>query len=142
MMSYTKRTDIPVQAGEIALELDDGNLVAVQCPAERNPQSNSMVFTSSARWIDAAGAQKFDPAGRAVATAKTHNAGNEQVAALGASVIVRECLYLVSGEPLTPDPDHPEINLLMFGADNIAQCSIRNAIASASVAAPDASAVL
>lgn len=142
MMSYTKRTDIPVQAGEIALELDDGNLVAVQCPAERNPQSNSMVFTPRARWIGVDGEQRRDPAGREVITTKTHNASPEQVSALGASVIVRECLYLVSGEPLTPDPDHPEINMMMFGADNIAQCSIRNAIASASVAAPDASDVL
>lgn len=141
-MSYTKRTDIPVQTGEIALQLDDGHLIAVQCPVARDPQSNTPIFTPRARWIDATGTQKCDLSGRAVITTKTHSASNDQVTALSANVIVRECLYLVCGEPLTPDPAHPEINLMMFGADNIVQCSIRNAIASASVAAPDASDVL
>ena len=141
-MSYTKRTDIPVQSGEVALELDGGNLVAAQCQVSRDPQSNNSIFNTSARWVDADGVQRSDPSGRSVVTAKTHSASTEQVAALTVNSIVRECLFLVLGEPLTPDPTHPEINMMMFSADNIVQCSIRNAIASASVAAPDASDVL
>ena len=141
-MTYEKRTDIPLPAGEVALQLDDGNLVAVCCPVSRDPQSNNPIFSACARWIDATGAQRLDGAGRAVTTAKTHTSSNEQVAELGADVIVRECSYLVIGEPLTPDAAHPETNVMKFGADNIAQCSIRNAIASASVTAPDASDVL
>ena len=109
---------------------------------QRDPLSNTPIFAASARYIDATGAQQHDAAGRSIITTITHAASADQVAALTASVIVRECLYLVLGEALTPDPDHPETNMLMFSADNIAQCSIRNAIASASVAAPDASDVL
>jgi len=141
-MSYTKRTDVSVLDGEVAIELDDGNLVAAQCPMSRDPLSNTPIFSPRARWIDATGAQRVDASGRPVITLNTHSASNEQVAALGTSVIVRECLYLVLGEPLTVDPAYPDINLMKFSADNIAQCSIRNAIASASVTAPDASAVL
>lgn len=81
----------------------------------------------------------MDGSGRPVTTTKTHNAPAEQVASLTASVIVRECLYLVLGEPLTASGD---TNVMMFSVDNIVQCSIRNAIASACVTAPDASAVL
>lgn len=141
-MSYTKRADIDLPAGEIAVELDDGNLVAAQCLVSRDPQSNTPIFSARARWIDGAGVQRLDPSGRAVMTAKTHSATNEQVAALTASVMVRECLFLVLGELITPDPAYPDTSLMKFGADNIAQCSIRNAIASASVTAPDASDVL
>jgi hypothetical protein len=141
-MSYTKRPDIALPSGETVVELDDGNLVAVQCPVARDPQSNATVFSAAARWIDASGAQRMDDAGHMVATAKTHSANAEQITALGANVIARECLYLVLGEPLTPDPEYPELNLMKFSTANIAQCSIRNAIASASVAAPDAGEVL
>lgn len=141
-MSYTKRTDVPVQEGEVAVELDDGNLIAVQCPMSRDPLSNTPIFSPRARWVAADGSQRTDSSGRAVITLKTHSASNEQVAALGASVIVRECLYLVLGEPLTVDSSCPDTNVMKFGADNIAQCSIRNAIASASVTAPDAGEVL
>ena len=141
-MTYEKRPDIALPTGEVALQLDDGNLVAAQCRVSRDPQSNNSIFAASARWVDAAGAQRIDASGRTVATAKTHSASTEQVVALTVNSIVRECLFLVLGEPLTPDPEHPEINVMKFSADNIAQCSIRNAIASASVAAPDASDVL
>lgn len=141
-MGYTKRTDVPVLDGEVAIELDDGNLVAAQCPMSRDPLSNMPIFSPRARWVAADGSQRTDSAGRAVTTLKTHSASNEQVTALGASVVVRECLYLVLGEPLTVDPAYPDTNLMKFGTDNIAQCSIRNAIASASVTAPNASAVL
>jgi hypothetical protein len=55
---------------------------------------------------------------------------------------VKECLLLVLGEPLTPDPADASVTLLRFSGDNIAQCSIRNAIAAASVTAPAAQEVL
>jgi hypothetical protein len=142
-MSYTKPTGIPCEAAETVVQLDDSAAyVAVQCITQRDPLSNTPIFAASARYIDATGAQQHDAAGRSIITTITHAASADQVAALTASVIVRECLYLVLGEALTPDPDHPETNMLMFSADNIAQCSIRNAIAAAAVNAPDAGEVL
>ena len=73
-MSYTKRTDVPCEPGELVVELDDGNLVAAQCPVTRDPQSNNVIFAPRARWIAADGTQKADGSARAVITANTHNA--------------------------------------------------------------------
>lgn len=148
-MSYDKRTDIPCEPGELVVELKDpadptasGPLVAVQCPATRNPQSNNLVFSPRARWIDASGAQQTDAAGAAVITSCTFNATAEKLAALSADTISRECLLLVLGEALTADPSVPEVNLLRLGGNDVAQRSIRNAIAAASAVAPAASEVL
>lgn len=80
--------------------------------------------------------------GHAVITSLRHASNADELASLTADVIARECLYLVLGEPLTANPNVSGSTLVPFSADNVAQQSIRNAIASASVTAPDASAVL
>jgi hypothetical protein len=66
----------------------------------------------------------------------------DDVTSLTPGAIVRECLYLVLGEPLTADTTTPDVTLIAWSADVVAQCSIRNAIASASVVTPTASEVL
>lgn len=141
-MSYTKRTDIPCESAETVVQLDDTSaLVAVQCGAER-AMSNQVVFTPAARWIDATGVTKADGAGRNVAVVKSLSLSPEDVTRLTATAVVKECLLLVLGEPLTPDPADPSITLIPWSPALVAQCSIRNAIASASVTAPDAGEVL
>lgn len=141
-MSYTKRTDIPCAAIETVVQLDSGPLVAVQCPADRNGMSNMMVFSPAARWVDALGTTKLDSSGREVRVAQSLTISPDDVTRLGANVVTRECLMLVLGEPLTPDPAHPDVTLFPWSTALVAQCSIRNAIASASVTAPDAGEVL
>lgn len=141
-MSYTKQTGIPCAVGETVVEIDSGQLVAVQCPASRDPYTNMMVFMPAARLIDSAGKTQVDRVGRNVATATTYSAPPDEVTRMTADAVVRECLFLVLGEALTADPATPGVTLLKFSADNIAQCSIRNAIASANVAAPNAGEVL
>ena len=142
-MSYTKQTGVPCAPTETVVKLDDtGDLVAVQCTTRRDPLSNLTLFTPAARAIDASGAQRVDASGHAISTTIIHASSAAELAAVTADVLVRECLYLVLGEPLTESTATPGTTLLMASADNIAQCSIRNAIASASVTAPDASDVL
>lgn len=104
-MSYTKQTGIPCGADETVVKLDDiGALVAVRCPCERDPQSNMLVFTATARAINADGSQQSDALGRPVITALRHASSAEELASLTANVIARECLYLVLGESLTANP--------------------------------------
>lgn len=141
-MSYTKRTDTPCAAAETVVQLDSGQLVAVQCIASRTTGGDMLVFTASARWVDAQGVTQCDSNGREVSVAFPTTLSPEDVTRLGAGVITKECLMLVLGEPLTPDPDHPEVTVIRWAAALVAQCSIRNAIASASVTAPDAGEVL
>ncbi|WP_130617986.1 hypothetical protein [Dyella amyloliquefaciens] len=142
-MAYEKQTDIPCADGETVVKLlDIGELVAVQCPASRDDSTNMNLFAPSARWIDTTGATKTDPSGRKVSTVRTVSIAPGEVARLTPTVIVRECVCLVLGEPLTPDPDFPDLNLLKWGPDTVAQMSIRNAIAAASIAAPAAADVL
>jgi len=141
-MSYVKQTDIPCAAGETVVQLDTSDYIAVGCGAARNPNSNMMDFTPAARWIAQDGTQRLDAAGRPVTTQKVHSMPPDAVERITASAVVKECLLLVLGEALTPDPSNPDVTLLRFSADNITQCSIRNAIAAASVTAPPAQEVL
>ncbi|MEO7466712.1 MAG: hypothetical protein ABIV36_06855 [Sphingobium limneticum] len=145
-MSYEKRTDIGVLPGETAVQLDteSSDLVAVSCPSERDALSNTVNFSPRARWIDGAGVTRTDSAGRDVTTTLTHGMAADRVNELGSAVVVKECLLLVLGEPLTPDPEpeHAGVTLIPWSADVVARCSIRNAIASASVAVPSAGDVL
>lgn len=142
-MSYTKQTGIPCGSAETVVKLDDtGALVAVQCPCERDPQTNVLVFTAQARAIGADGTQQQDALGRAIITSLRHASNADELAALTADVIARECLYLVLGEPLTANPNITGATLVPFSAANVAQQSIRNAIAAATTAVPAASSVL
>lgn len=141
-MAYTKKTDLQCASGETVVLLDSGQYVAVQCTATRNADSNLMEFVPSARWIDETGVTKTDPAGKDVATVKTLTMSPDTVAAMTPDAVVKECLLLVLGETLTTDPNTPGVTLIQWSVDIISQCSIRNAIAAASVTAPAASEVL
>lgn len=142
-MAYTKQTDVPCASGETVVLLDSGHLVAVQCTATRNPSTNMIDLVPFARWIDAQGVTKADGNGSDVTTVKTVSMSPDDVARLGGADTVRkECQLLVLGEPLTLDPANAGMTIIPWSADVVAQCSIRNAIAAASVTAPAASDVL
>lgn len=142
-MAYEKQTDITCADAEIVVKLlDSDDLVAVQCTTSRNPDSNMSLFIPAARWIDEQGATQVDGGGRNVATVKTLSMSPADVNRLGADAVVKECLLLVLGEPLTADPSVEGATLLRWSDDVVAQCSIRNAIAAARVSAPAASDVL
>lgn len=112
-MSYTKRDDIPAQAGEIVIELDDGSLAAVVCT--RAASGNTVVFTATARAISSHGDALLTAAGEPIATVLTHHDRDPAAADL----IARDCLLAVLGEPVERVP---------WGADFLRDVSIRNAI--------------
>lgn len=142
-MSYTKREDITLDSGELVVQLGgSGDLVAVQCPVSRDPLYNQPIYEARARWIDEKGTARQDGSGREVVTILVHQSNADQVAALTSPVIVKECLLLVLGEALTQDPANEDLTIIPWGPMQVAQCSIRGAIAAASVTAPAASDVL
>lgn len=142
-MAYEKQTSIPVAEGETVVKLTDtGDLVAVQCPMSRDELTNRVIFMPAARWVDDHGATKADTAGRNVATVKTLSMSADDVTRVGRDATIRECLLLMLGEPLTPDPTTPDVTIIPWSADIVSQCSIRNAISAARVTAPAAADVL
>ncbi len=131
-MPYVKRSDIPVQAGEQAVELDTGALVAVCC--DRKRVDAGVCYHAQARAVDEAGATLLYPDGRAIATALKHSVPAETVETLTDDAITRECLLVVLGEPVSLFPWAPSL---------LASSSIRVSLAAAAVSGPaDAGAVL
>ncbi|MCD7096928.1 hypothetical protein [Stenotrophomonas sp. MMGLT7] len=128
-MSYSKRDDIPVQAGEQAVELDDGALVAVRCV--QSIDGSRLRFHATARAIDAAGAAVVDAAGTPVARELQHSDPDTT----RATAVARDCLLAVLGEPPAT---------VQWGAQYLLDVSIRQALALANIhpGAADAAALL
>lgn len=140
-MSYLKRNDIPVAAGELAVELDTGTLAAVRC--DRKRVDAGVCYFAQARAVDATGADLQDSAGRPVVTQFKHVVPVEQVDAIGDDAITRECLLAVMGEPLTPRNDGSGLALFPWPDAVLTGVSLRVSIAAAAVSgAADAGAVL
>ncbi len=115
-MSYMKRDDIPTEAGEQAVELDAGALVAVSCT--RSLHGDRLAFRVRAREIDGSAVREF------VHTAPAGGDSDE---------IARQCLLAALGEP----------NTLMLAPAVEASYSIRVAIEHAQSVGPvDAGAML
>lgn len=141
-MSYIKKPNIPARDGEMVVRLDDGNYVAVQCQAAADAVTQRVVFGPSARLVDSTGEPRQSSTQRPIETQATIPISASEVDRLTATAVVRECLLLVLGEPLTADPDHGGLTIIPWSSDFITQCSIRSAIAAASLTAPTASEVL
>lgn len=132
-MSYTKRNDVPVAAGEIAVELDSGDIVAVACIRKR--VDAGVCYHATARAIEADGTARLYPNGAPLQTGMKHGVSVERVETLTDDAIARECLLAVLGEPLQ--------GLFAWSDVNLSAWSIRVSIAAAAVSgAADAGAVL
>lgn len=131
-MAYTKRTDIPIQPGETAVELDTGALVAVRC--DRKGVDAGVSYHPQARAVDEAGVTLRDPLGRLIRTEFKHTLSVEKVDEHGDTAVTRECLFAVLGEATTVFAWSPEL---------LTAASIRRAIDASAVAGPaDPGAVL
>lgn len=132
-MSYTKRNDIPVADGEIGIELDTGDIIAVSCIRKR--VDSGVCYNAKARAINADGTARAYPDGRLLETEMKHSVSVERVETLTDDAIARECLLAVLGEPLQ--------GLFGWADVNLSAWSIRVSIAAAAVSgAADAGAVL
>lgn len=128
-MAYTKREDVPADAGSIVVELDTGELVAVRC--DRKRIDAGVCYHAIAQVVDAAGA----PVVPALRTETKRSMPVEMVDAIGDTVVSRDMLLVVLGE--TPQSSLHWADIQLSGA------SIRVTIAAAQVAgAADAGAVL
>lgn len=115
-MAYEKRDDVPVGPGEMAVELDTGELVALSC--RRDLLGGRLAFHVRARELDGPAVREF------VHTAPTGGDADETA---------RQCLLAALGEP----------NTLLLSPEVEASYSIRVAIAaSADVGPVDVGAML
>ena len=131
-MTYEKRPDVPVLPGEMAVELDSGDLVAAWC--ERKRVDAGLCYHARARAIDEDGVTLVDARGRLVQTEFKHSISVDKVAEKGDENVTRDILMLVLGEPVT---------VINWPEQARRDASIRVAIAAAAVTGTaDAGAVL
>jgi hypothetical protein len=130
-MSYTKRPDLPVVDGELAVELETGDLIAVRCNRKR--VDAGVCYHARARAIDEAGATRIDAAGRDLVTEFKHSVPVGTVDELGDGPITRECLLAVLGEPLTKRADGSGLALFPWADSMLTGVSIRVSIAAGQV---------
>lgn len=128
-MSYTKTDPQPsgLNAGETAVTLDDGTIVAVQASTTVQETSGCPVITATARAINADGTPKTAPDGSPIASTFHHTSNPAEITDAGGIAAVQRCVLMaVLGEPTAPlwqDPIH---------ATALANASIRTYLASAS----------
>jgi len=139
-MSYTKTDPQPsgLNAGETAVTLDDGTIVAVQATCTVQDTSGSPVIAAAARVIKADGSPITLPDGSPIASAFPHTSCPQEVTDAGGIEALQKCVLMaVLGEPTAPLWQDPS------AATMLANASIRTYLASAAHAGPvDAGALL
>jgi len=128
-MSYLKRPDVPVEAGETACEIAGGVLVAVRVEVSRDETTNVSVYQATARVVDGDGAAVLDANGKLLRSTATYAANAALVdATVGAFGVLREMALLVLGEPGTVQNGQPVIE---WSDDYRRDAAIATAIAAA-----------
>lgn len=139
-MSYVKTDPVPadLNAGETAVTLDDGTIVAVQAKSSVQETSGCPVIAATARAIKADGSPETLPDGSPIASAFQHTSCAQEITDAGGIDVVQKCVLMaVLGEPTTPLWKDPSASTMLSNA------SIRTALASAAHAGPvDAGALL
>lgn len=111
-MTYIKRSDLQPDEG-LVVELDAGDLVLVKQRVKPLSESLCPSIFVSATWVAENLQALLDSAGKPCAHVEfKHTASQFQQDVLTLPVVVRECLWLVLGEPLTlvaPEPPVPPI---------------------------------
>lgn len=130
-MGYEKVSGIPAEASEQVVRLDSGELVAVSCNLDR--VASGVSFHAKARAINSDGSAVLDAKGDPVVTQFIHSAPIAIVDAQGSTVIAKDCMMAVLGEPTVT----PWADVLLSSA------SIRVSLAAAPISGPvDAGAAL
>ncbi|HEL5026763.1 TPA: hypothetical protein UOA81_001956 [Stenotrophomonas maltophilia] len=128
-MSYVKKEDVPVDAGQTVVELDTGDLVAVVCT--RTLQGGQILFRGRARAITEAGLPLIGGDGKTIEREFQHSDPRPAKA----DEVARDVLLALLGEP-------PQ--LVVWSDQVLLDVSIRQALALATIntGAVDASSVL
>lgn len=104
-------------ADEIAVELDDGNHVAVSITEEWAPNGSGVHLQAWARWIDENGQTHTSPEGAHVESQASVNVGAQVLAEHSMDVLRKEMLLMVLGEPQTLQKIGREDVPILFVAD-------------------------
>lgn len=97
---YTERTDIKRLAkDEVALELDDGTIVAVSVSPVWEPNNAGVVFTGKARCLCDDGESETCPHGQEIRTTFTYNVAVGLVEERGIDKIAKDVAMALIGEP-------------------------------------------
>lgn len=98
---YTERTDIKNLAkDEVALELDDGTIVAVSVSSIWEPNNAGVVFTGKARCLCENGESETCSHGQEIATSFTFNVSSDLVELRGIGNIAKDVAMALIGEPV------------------------------------------
>lgn len=111
---------------EIGIELDTGEMVAVSCRTEREPNTNGLLLKPVARVLTTDGGTAVDFEGNSLTVTFCHHASGIEVAAIGEPTLKREAMLLALGEP--PGLDADGVPLLNISDAARAAVSIRTAI--------------
>ena len=117
---------------EIGIELDTGEVVAVSCRTEREPNTNGLLLKPVARLLTIDGGTDVDFDGNSLTVTFCHHASGADVATIGELALRREAMLAVLGEP--PGVDSDGAPLLNISEHARVAISIRTAIAIRSAA--------
>ncbi|WP_182655601.1 hypothetical protein [Stenotrophomonas lacuserhaii] len=129
-MTYMKRDDVPVDDGEIAVELETGDVVALKC--DRTVDRGNVLFVGSARAVKDDGSAVLGADGKPVERVYRHTDPRGPAA----DQIAKDVLMALIGEPTS--------EIVQWSAQMLIDVNIRQALALATInpGAFDASSVL
>lgn len=129
-MTYTKRDDVPVGDGEIAVELETGDVVALKC--DRTVDRGNVLFVGSARAVKDDGSPVLGADGMPVEREYRHT----DPRGAAADQIAKDVLMALIGEPTS--------EIVQWSAQMLIDVNIRQALALATIypGAFDASTIL
>lgn len=93
-MSYTKVDGIPCRSGEVVVQLDTGDYVAVSSSRERG--GVGLLFRASARAVNEDGSQRHDANGKPIESILSY--AMETALVDDADSVSRDCILAVLGE--------------------------------------------
>jgi hypothetical protein len=126
-MSYIKAApQPPLLDGEVAIQLDDGELIAVSVKEEWQSNGGGVHLLAMARWIQADGTQETAPDGTPIVATFSNNFGPLQIDEHGMDALRREALLVILGEdstatrPVLVDSTAPDLGSVLSLADDVA----------------------
>lgn len=90
-----------LEAGEVAVTLDTGDIIAVACTTRRMVNAQGVEFNASARAINADGTPRTCGCNQPIATAFPQPCTPQQVSRFGVDALAKEHVLAVLGEPPT-----------------------------------------
>lgn len=132
-MSYIKLDPQPAALadGELALQLDDGTVVAVSVETKWLSNGSGVSMYGQARWIAADGTAQVDAHQQNIETSLHHNADAEMVKKFDVQTLSKDLIMALLGEPrdlVVFDPAEPARVMVPWSADTLANAQIRDHI--------------